>query len=420
MSSLPQPELSVDLGLEGRPLRVLIGTDTYHPDVNGAAYFTYRLATGLAARGHDVHVACPSVQGPASTSTEEGVNVHRLRSVRTPLHPTFRISPPPLVGAQARRVLRQVQPDVVHVQGHFLIGRALVRAARRQRLPLVATNHFMPDNLLAFAHIPNAAKRLVCALAWRDFTAVFNRADQITTPTPIAADLIGGKGLQPPIRAISCGIDLDRFHPHSPNGHTPGLFGLADRPTLLFVGRLDEEKHVNELVSALPRIRRHVDAQLVIAGAGTQQGRLTALADHLGVSEHVHFLGFVPDQDLPAVYAAADVFCMPGVAELQSLVTLEAMASGLPVIAADAMALPHLVHPGVNGHLYLPGDVHSLAAHARSLLTSPLVRRQMGRASADIAAGHDAADTLTAFENLYAGLAAPAARPRVTAAAIGS
>jgi len=388
------------------PLRVLIGTDTYHPDVNGAAYFTFCLATGLAARGHDVHVICPSADGAASTHIEDGVTVYRLPSVPTLVHPTFRVCLPPPVSTRVRAVLDDVVPSVVHVQGHFPIGRSLLRAAHRQRLPLVATNHFMPDNLLAYGHIPTIARRLVCAVAWWDFARMFNRAEWVTTPTPIAADLIRDKGLKPPIQAISCGIDLDRFHTRADTGLL-AAFGLPDRATLLFVGRLDEEKRLQDLVGALPAIRDLVDAQIVLVGTGTQQHNLAVLADQLGVAEHVHFLGFVPDDDLPRVYAAADVFVMPGVAELQSLATLEAMASGLPIIAADAMALPHLVHPGINGFLYRPGDVDAVSRHGLALLAEAPLRRRMGRASREIARTHDAAVTLAEFEDRYTSLGAP-------------
>jgi glycosyltransferase involved in cell wall biosynthesis len=232
---------------------------------------------------------------------------------------------------------------------------------------------------------------------------VFNGADVITTPTPIAADLIRGRGLEPRIEAISCGIDLDRFQAKASAGPgRPASVGdLPDRPTLLFVGRLDDEKHLHELVGALPMVRRTQDAQVVLAGTGSQQGHLADLADRLGVAEHVHFLGFVPDSELPDVYRASDVFVMPGVAELQSLVTLEAMASGMPVIAADAMALPHLVQPGVNGYLYPPGDTPELATHAESLLASPADRVRMGSASRQMVGRHDITATLERFESLY-------------------
>jgi glycosyltransferase involved in cell wall biosynthesis len=128
---------------------------------------------------------------------------------------------------------------------------------------------------------------------------------------------------------------------------------------------------------------------------------LESLAVDLGIAHRVRFHGYLPDDDLVAVLRRGDVFCMPGTAELQSIATMEAMAAGLPVIAANAMALPHLVHHGVNGYLYPPGDPAALATVLRRLDTDPSARMAMGAASRTIVARHDLADTLDAFEDLY-------------------
>jgi glycosyltransferase involved in cell wall biosynthesis len=199
---------------------------------------------------------------------------------------------------------------------------------------------------------------------------VFRTVAHITTPTPIAARLIRDKGVGREVEAISCGVDLARFHPRIATDRPAALRDIPDRLSVLFVGRLDEEKHLPELIDALSLVRHtaHTDVQLWLVGTGNQRAALQQRSQRRGVAEHVHFLGFVPDEELPAVYAEADVFCMPGVAELQSLATLEALASGKPIVAADAMALPHLVHAGINGYLYQPGDVDQLAYHLSTLL----------------------------------------------------
>ncbi|WP_248966254.1 glycosyltransferase [Sphaerisporangium perillae] len=387
----------------GRRRTVLIATDTYPPDVNGAAYFSHRLAGGLAARGAEVHVVCASDQGPSRTEIMDGVVVHRLRSVPLLVHPTMRVSVPAGLGRTLSRLIEQVGPQVVHVQGHFVVGRAAVGAARRMRLPVVATNHFMPDNLFQFGHIPAWLRERAGQVAWHDFRRVFARADRITAPTRIAAGLLFDKGFTREVEAVSCGIDLHRFQPQ-PQQWARQRFELADRPTILFVGRLDEEKRLDELVRALPHVLDHVDAQAVLVGTGGKRPVLERLAARIGVGERVRFLGFVPDADLPQVYSAADVFAMPGIAELQSIATLEAMASGLPVVAADAMALPHLVAD--NGHLYQPGDVRELARHLTAILTSAELRASMAKASLALAATHDHQHSLARFEAIYAELAA--------------
>lgn len=379
-----------------RPRRILISTDTYPPDVNGAAYFTHRLATGLAARGNDVHVVCQSEAGPASADVVDGVVVHRLRSAPLLVHPTMRVTVP----TRLDRLVADINPDVLHTQGHFVVGRAAIAAARRAGVPVVATNHFMPDNLFQFAHIPEKLRIKAGRLAWRDFSRVFNRADHITTPTPLAARLLSDQGFGREVEPVSCGIDLTRFHPRAePKSWARRMFDLPDRPTVLFVGRLDEEKRLDELVRALPLVLNETDAQVALVGKGNQRDDLERLARSIGVSDRVFFLGFVPDENMSQAFSAADVFAMPGVAELQSIATLEAMASGLPVVAADAMALPHLVDG--NGYLFQPGDVVGLARHLTAVLADDGLRARLGKASRELALTHDDQSSLARFERIY-------------------
>jgi glycosyltransferase involved in cell wall biosynthesis len=379
-----------------RPRRVLISSDTYPPDVNGAAYFTHRLATGLAERGNEVHVVCQSELGPASSDVVDGVIVHRLRSAPLLVHPTMRVTVP----TRLDRLMDAIDPDVLHTQGHFVVGRSAIAAARRRGVPIVATNHFMPDNLFQFAHIPARLREKAGRLAWRDFGRVFGKADHITTPTPLAAGLLTAQGFGHAVEPVSCGIDLTRFHPHAePKVWARKRFGLPDRPTVLFVGRLDEEKRLDEIVRALPYVLNETDAQVAFVGKGNQRGELERLARRVGVGERTFFLGFVPDESMPQAFAAADVFAMPGVAELQSIATLEAMASGLPVVAADAMALPHLVDG--NGYLFQPGEVMALAGHLTHILTDDALRERFGRASRELALTHDHQTSLARFEQIY-------------------
>jgi phosphatidylinositol alpha 1,6-mannosyltransferase len=145
---------------------------------------------------------------------------------------------------------------------------------------------------------------------------------------------------------------------------------------------------------------------LEIVGDGARRADLTALAAHLGIGGRTTFHGFVSEDDLVAAYARAAVFVMPGIAELQSIATLEAMAAGTPVLAADAMALPHLVRPGRNGWLFTPGDVPELTARLATLLGDPALRRRMGAHSRELVGDHTARATLDTFEGIYRRLTA--------------
>jgi len=389
--ALPPPAAPARRKRREGPLRIAITADTYPPDVNGAANFAARLATGLAGRGHEVHVLCPSPGGESFTETTAGVTVHRFGSVRTPFHPTFRICPPWRTAKAVPALLAALDPDVVHTQAHFLVGRRAVRTATAAGVPVVATNHFMPENLLGYGPLPRWTHRPLARLAWRDLVRVFDRATVCTTPTPRAAGLLERHGLNRPVLAISCGID--RAHYAGPPA------GPVAAPAVLFVGRLDAEKNVHELLEAAVALPPDVRVELV--GDGSERARLEALAARLVIADRVTFHGFVPDDELVQAYRRCAVFCMPGTAELQSLVTMEAMAAGKPVVAADAMALPHLVRPGRNGWLYPPGDVAELAGRLTAVLADEPARTAMGRASLELIAGHDLDSTLDRFEEVY-------------------
>ncbi|MGJ3509434.1 glycosyltransferase [Enemella sp. A6] len=375
-------------------MKILLGSDTYPPDVNGAAQFTQRLAGGLQGRGHQVHIVCPSHTGPMGVETQEdGVTVHRVKSVPWPLHENFRICMPWHARPEIAALLRALQPDVVHPQAHFLVGRFLTIEAHKQGFPLVATNHFMPENLVDQVRVPRRAQQWAAKLAWRDLARVFGRAQIITAPTPRAVELLRTQAGITRALPISCGIDAEKYSRASSGTDSD------DTLNVLFVGRLDQEKRVNELIDAFADLPPGINARLEIVGDGTLRERWKTQAAGLG--DRVIFHGFVDEKELLAAYARCDVFVMPGVAELQSLVTLEAMSAGKPVIAANAMALPHLVHNGRNGWLYTPGDVAELTDRLATLLQDATLRRRMGSQSAEIVRAHDIDNTLDAFEGLY-------------------
>ncbi len=376
-----------------KPLRILMGVETYPPDVNGAARFAERLTIGLAGRGHELHVVAPSRTGPPTRETRDGVTVHGVRSHRYFMHEGFQVCMPWEAGPATAALMEEIDPDVVHTQAHMVVGRGVVKAAYRSGRPLVATNHLMPENLVAYSPFPRLLQRAFYTIAWKDLGRVFGRADVVTAPTPRAVELlVRHAGLRDAI-PVSCGIDAERYR------RLPQEPGRV--PTVLFVGRLDQEKRVDELIRAFAALPAGLPAELEIVGDGARRDDWTALAAGLGVSDRVRFRGFVSEEDLLEAYARAAVFCMPGVAELQSLATLEAMAAGTPVVAADAMALPHLVRPGRNGWLYPPGDVTRLTARLATLLGDAGLRRRMGAASREIVTEHALGATLSTFEGLY-------------------
>src|SRR5699024_2774556 len=158
------------------------------------------------------------------------------------------------------------------------------------------------------------------------------------------------------------------------------------------------------ILHALARLPRELNVHFDVVGDGDQRGSLTKLSSELGVSDRVVWHGKLPDDELRLTLTNATAFVIASIAELQSIATLEAMASGLPIIAANAMALPHLVDEGANGFLFTPGDDAELAQHIRTIIEmSENEFERMQRASLEMVAEHDIARTLETFERLYRG-----------------
>ncbi|GHD07744.1 hypothetical protein GCM10008096_18870 [Zhihengliuella salsuginis] len=383
-----------------KPLRILIAADTYPPDVNGAAVFCYRLATAMHARGHEVHiVAARNCSGPSTVDVQAEATVHRVASHSVPTHESLRICLPWRAKKDMARIIEAVRPDVVHVQCHYMIGQAAVNEARKRGIRLVATNHFMPENLDPFLPFPKWFKRIVAKNSWRDMGKIMGRADVVTTPTPLAAEAMRSNANLTQVLALSNGIDSAQYE------LSPGeRAARREHPTILCVGRLAVEKNIDVLIDALARMKSAPEAHLEVIGGGEQRGHLEECAVAAGVADRVHFRGHVDDAELRSAYLAADVFCQPGTAELQSLVTLEALSASRPVVLADAMALPHLVDDGVNGYLFEPGDAADLAAKLdRVLALDEDGRARMGEAGHLKAAKHSQDKTMGTFEAIYRG-----------------
>ncbi|HUK29489.1 MAG TPA: glycosyltransferase [Candidatus Acidoferrum sp.] len=383
-------------------MKILIATDTYPPDLNGAAYFSYRLATLFASRNHEVSVICPSQSIGKQEVMRQGVRVLGVPSFRLYyLYPSMRFSPPLFAKRSIRKFLCQNRPDVIHIQNHFLVARAVFEVAQELGIPIMGTNHMMPENIAHHLHLPPKAEFQVGRYLWARYVQISKHLDIVTAPTATAAKYSSRPGLGKEVIPVSSGLDLNRFHPRNSGRELKIRFKIPDRSIILAAGRLDKEKRVEVIIRAMPEIIEKVDAHLVVAGRGKLLGELKHLIRNLGITDRVTFTGFIPDEELPNIYDLADLFVMPGIAELQSLVTMEAMASGLPVVAADAMALPELVHHGENGFLFPPDDSHALAAAAVKILSDESLRNRMGKKSLEIIQIHDINQVVVEYERLY-------------------
>ena len=137
-------------------MKVLIASDTYYPHVNGASYFTQRLADALAERGHEVGVIAPSLTVHNDTLLRGKVHIFGVHSFPILIVPKFRFVFPWAISRRISRVMDEFNPDIVHIQMHFPVSRTVLNEARKRGIPVVATNHFMPDNLTHYLHLPES------------------------------------------------------------------------------------------------------------------------------------------------------------------------------------------------------------------------------------------------------------------------
>lgn len=381
-------------------MKILIAADTYPPDINGAAQFARRLAHGLLEHGHEVHVMVPATgKGKSSTVVEAGVVEHRIRSHHAFTHPYFRFCFPWEVTGDVRRVMDEVQPDAVHSQGHYVLGRLAIHEAQRRGVRVVATNHLVPENIEPFLPFPRWFILGYRKVSWWDMARQYRRCDVVTTPTQLAVDNMVSNGVDDTVIPVSNGIRVGDYERHGGE-----QIERPDYRTVLFCGRLAVEKNVNELIEAVSLIPPEKNVHAEIVGEGEQLDSLVSLSHELGVADRIHFRGFISDDQLRLAYLRADVFCQPGTAELQSLVTLEAMSASRPVVLANARALPHLAQEGVNGYLFEPGNAKDLAHKLQLVLDAPPeVRCAMGEASHRMMREHEFARTLETFERIYRG-----------------
>lgn len=383
-------------------MNVLLVTESYWPNADGGALFERRLVLGLIERGHTFAVWAPATRYHSYDEIDGPYTIHRQKAVTFLFNRKYKVSLFPFW--DARRILKRENPDVIHIHNTYFLGLSALFWAKRFGIPVIATNHFMPENAILNLKGVNWLYKPLEFIIWKFLVWFHNQVDYVTSPTPTAVRLLNENGLKQPVEAITNGIDTAVFHPWVQTDSMVKKLGLAtDRPIILYVGRIDGEKRLDVLVGAMPTVLAAQPAQLVLAGYGKAMDGLKSQIKRLGIEKDVLFTGFVDEDDKPALYNAASVFAISSPAELQSIVTLEAMASALPIVAVDVAALHELCHDGKNGYLFPHEDSDALAQKLNTLLSNPEQCGEFGQASFKLVhATHTTQVMYDSYESAYA------------------
>jgi len=369
-------------------LRIAITTDSFRDGLGGVATAVAALARALRAAGHTVRIFTAADPSHATL----GLDVAGFPALRYERLPGGRVVIAPVGLA---RGLDAFRPDVIHNHSMATMGIQALAAARLLDIPILGTCHVYLSGFLGYAPLPLDWIPGTDHAAWRYTAAFFNHFPLVTTPSQVMARELAAHGLRVPVVAVSNGVDTHLFRPGPQTSN-------KDSVTVLHVGRLSYEKNVDLLLRAFARIAGdYPAARLTIVGDGPDREALTRLAGELGLSECIYFTGFVPHEQLPVLYQAADLFATASTIETQGLVVLEAAACGLPVVGVDALALPEAVHHGLNGFIAPPGDEASLAQYLARLVADASLRHRMGVASRRLAEQHSLEQVAAQYERLY-------------------
>jgi phosphatidylinositol alpha 1,6-mannosyltransferase len=358
-------------------MKIALVSDTYTPQVNGVTTVLQRMVAALGHAHHRVAMVAPEYPGQQLGSPES--TELRVPSVAFPPYPAIRLSLP--AHRRVARFLDEFEPDLVHVATEGPLGLVGRRYALRRGLPLVTSYH---------THFPRYCREYgVAALepvVWK-WIAWFHRpAVQTHTPGTEAHDALRRHGVKATLWGQ--GVDTVRFHHRHRDQELRRRLGVGDDQVLvLHVGRLAAEKNLDVLIRAFAIAHDALGnrARFVIAGEGPYAA---SIADRLPRALRLGFLG---SDHLAALYASADLCVLPSHTETCGLVALEAMASGLPVIAADAGGFRDSVTHQANGLLVPAHDAAAFAAAISVLVGNHTLRQHMGSQGRITAVARDSA-----------------------------
>jgi glycosyltransferase involved in cell wall biosynthesis len=348
-----------------------------------------RIARVLREFGHAVVVVAPRYPGHDPLRPEQGEL--RIASVPFPPYPAIRLSLPRF-GAVAR-FLDAFGPDVVHAATEGPIGLTGRRYAVQRGVPLVTSFH---TNFPQYARHYGAG--VLVPLVWRWLRWFHHPAQLTQTPGEAVCAELARRGIGRPA-VWGRGVDASQFHPARRDTELRRwLTGGADTPVVLHVGRLAAEKNLDVLADAWAAAKDRLGrrATFVLAGEGPEKGRLLARLPW------VRHLGFLDREHLANLYASADVCVLPSHTETCGLVALEAMASGLAVVAADAGGFRESIVDGRDGLLVPPHDATGFAAAILALVADPRRRDDLGRHARLAAAARDVVPENLALLEQYA------------------
>jgi 1,2-diacylglycerol 3-alpha-glucosyltransferase len=380
-------------------MRILFTTESYYPIIDGGAIAQHRIVHELINKGHDVRVIAPAFSFKNAVEEENGSTIYRPRAFVLPFYMNnkYHFTPFPLF--YVKKIIDTFKPEVINVCSPYPNSICAILWAKKRQIPLVGSIHILPENILApffySAWYPTLVK-----YTWSYLIYFYNLVDWATVPTQTGAVMYQEKGLKTPVTHISNGVNTTLFTSTNKGEYLRKRLNLPKKPLILYTGRINQEKNVDVLVKAIPLVLQEIDAHFLFCGSGGLKPAMMKLTQDLGVAAHTTFIDFLDWADYPNIYTLADVFVMPAESELQSIVTLEAIASGVPPVVVNKGAVPELASEG-NGLVFEPQDSVKLAANIVSILSDKKLRTTMKKKSLQLSKKHAMEYVARQYEEVY-------------------
>lgn len=347
-------------------MHIAFFTNFYHPVVNGVVRSVASFRDVLMKQGHNVFVFAQSDGNYQDTEPF----IFRYPSLPLPLPGDISAAIP--VSPFVEQLLPALKLDVIHTHHPILLGQTAARKAAELELPLVFTFHTQYWEYTHYIPFPQEAiQEFLKNAVHRWLRDYIQKCQHIVIPSEsIREILVREYGLEERYTVIPTGTDLEPYRCADWQALRKEK-GWQDETVLISVGRLAPEKNWETLLQAFAKISsQRAGLRLVLIGDGPARSALETLAAELGIAERVTFTGALPFEDVPCHLKAADVFAFASVTETQGLVTIEAMAAGLPVVAVDGSGTRDIVEHGKQGFL-VENDADALAKGLKKLLADP-------------------------------------------------
>ncbi len=349
------------------PRRIALFTGAYNHIADGVSLTLNRLVEHLERDGASVLVFGPTTDDPPIAHNGTLVPAP---SFMAPGRPDYRVSLG--LSPRARRKLEAFQPTLFHIATPDILGYQALKLALRSNTPIVASYHTHFSSYLKYYKLGALERSMWKYLRW-----FYSHCDQIYVPTPSMAGVLRDNGIDSGLNLWPRGVDTSRFNPARRSIEWRRKLGISDHEVVItFVSRLVWEKGLDVFASVIESLSQDgIPHRSVIVGDGPAR---SAMEERLPGSI---FIGYRTGEDLAKAYASSDVFLFPSETETFGNVTLEAMASGLPTVCADATGSNALVLTGNTGYLAPPQDASSFTRHVKELVLNDSLRKEMGRAA---------------------------------------